>query len=206
MRRFQPLAFVVLSLVALAASAGKKTPLQPGKYKDWGPDIDKIEIVQTFSLNNYHRVVVEDLDTKDVPLPDRDDNTYHAVKEILANADDPFGGGVAGGLEDTGIKVTSKLRSESTPALIIRGKVTQMDPGSQSARYWVGFGAGAARATVEIEVVDAQTKQVLLRITQERRSGVGRAGGDYDEVMERNLIAVGNDIGAALMEFYSEKR
>jgi hypothetical protein len=76
-----------------------------------------------------------------------------------------------------------------------------MDPGSQAARYWGGFGAGAARTEVEGEVVDARTGKALLRFRQERRSGVGMFGGDYVKLMQRNLRTIGEDLAGVLRRF-----
>jgi hypothetical protein len=102
--------------------------------------------------------------------------------------------------------VEPKVSIDSSPAksagtLIIRGKVLAMDPGSKAARYWAGFGAGAAKAKIEGEIVDAKSRQVLARFTQERRSGVGMMGGDYQELMQRNLNAIGEDVANILKAF-----
>lgn len=90
---------------------------------------------------------------------------------------------------------------KSAGTLIVRAKVLNMDPGSRAARYWAGFGAGAARAELSGEVVDAATGKVLLRFQQERRSGVGVAGGDYVNLMNRNLRAIGEDVALILSAF-----
>jgi hypothetical protein len=49
--------------------------------------------------------------------------------------------------------------------------------------------------------VDAATGTVLLRFTQERRSGVGLFGGDYVELMNRNLVTIGQDLAGVLKAF-----
>jgi uncharacterized protein DUF4410 len=76
-----------------------------------------------------------------------------------------------------------------------------MDPGSRAARYWAGFGAGAARTKLVGEVADAASGKVLLRFTQERRSGVGMGGGNYIELMNRNLVTIGEDVAGVLKAF-----
>ena len=40
-----------------------------------------------------------------------------------------------------------------------------------------------------------------LRFTQERRSGVGLGGGSYVNLLNRNLRAIGEDLGAGLQQF-----
>ena len=45
------------------------------------------------------------------------------------------------------------------------------------------------------------TGKVLLKIDQERRSGVGAMGGDYVELMQRNLRAIGEDMALVFSKF-----
>ena len=54
---------------------------------------------------------------------------------------------------------------------------------------------------LEGEIVDAQSGAVLARFTQERRSGVGIAGGDYQELLQRDLNAIGEDVAGILKAF-----
>jgi len=84
--------------------------------------------------------------------------------------------------------------------LIVRGKVTMLEPGSRAKRMWVGYGAGASRAAISGEIVDGQTGEVLARFTQERRSAFDRLAG-YEEIMVRNIVAIGEDVGNLLKEF-----
>jgi hypothetical protein len=201
MKRFA--AVLLLAAVAAAPVAearGKKTSsTEPGKYKEWGPDIDEIEIVKSFKLADYLTIVVETLDTDETPLPEKDDNTYEPVKKVLASATEGFVQGLRGEV-DAKVEIAEKAKKNSG-TLIVRGTVENMDPGSKAARYWAGFGAGAARTRISGEIVDAKSGEVLVRFTQERRSGVGVMGGDYQELMQRNLNAVGKDIANLLKAF-----
>ncbi|HKO58811.1 MAG TPA: DUF4410 domain-containing protein [Thermoanaerobaculia bacterium] len=196
------LLMMLLAVVVAApmqARGKKQASTEPGKYKEWGPDIDQIEIVKPFRFADYKAVVVEPFDTSAAKLPDKDDNSYDEAKMVLAGT----AVGLAQGLRAS---VTQSVETDEKPAkeagtLLIRGKVTVMDPGSRAARYWAGFGAGAARTEIEAEVIDAATGETLLRFTQQRRSGVGVYGGDYQELMKRNLNAIGEDVGAMLRMF-----
>lgn len=206
---------LVLSLIFLLISSGalfargKAAPTAPGKYKDWNGEVDELEIFTSFKLADFDRIIVEPLDTSATPLPEKDDNTYAPVRNVLAVVSRPFAAGLEGGIAEKPEKpeiVLAQRRAEpgekaEPGTLVVRGKVTTMDPGSRAARYWAGFGAGAARTEIAGEVVDAATGKVLLRFLQERRSGVGSAGGDYTELMERNLVTIGNDLGAVLLHF-----
>jgi hypothetical protein len=121
------------------------------------------------------------------------------VKKVLASATEGIVQGVRGEV-DTKVTIEQK-EPKSAGTLIIRGKLTELDPGSKSARYFAGFGAGAARVKIEAEIVDAASGEVLARFEQERRSGVGVMGGDYQELMQRSLNAVGEDIANLLKAF-----
>lgn len=209
-RIYLVLALALLLLPAGASFArGKAAPTAPGKYKGWDGEVDKLEILASFKLSDFDHIVVEPLDTSATPLPEANDNTYAPVKNVLAVVTRPFAGGLAGGIGERPERpevVLAPRRAEpgekaEPGTLVVRGKVTLMDPGSQAARYWAGFGAGAAKTEISGEVADAATGKVLLRFVQQRRSGVGAAGGEYENLMERNLVQIGNDIGAVLLHF-----
>ena len=183
--------------IAVADLAAKKAPTVPGKYAEWGPDIDSIEIVKTFKFADYAKVVVEPLDGSATPKPE-DQDMVAKVEKVAAGATAPFLEGVKKGIPNAAL-------ASATPAsgLIVRGKITTLDPGSRAKRVWVGYGAGAARTAIEGEIVDAKTGQVLVRFTQERRSGIERfgRGSSYEEIMKRNLTAIGEDVANLLKEF-----
>jgi len=201
MKKLASLFLLAVALVAPASYArGKKAaPTAPGTYKEWGPDIDRLEVVKTFHFGDYTQVVVEPFDTDSVQLPDKDDNSYDAARKVVSSATEGFVQGLRGSIEP---KVSlSEKSGKSEGTLLVRGKVLEMDPGSKAARYFAGFGAGAARTKIEGEIVDGHTGEVLARFTQERRSGVGMMGGDYQELMQRNLNAIGEDVAAILKTF-----
>jgi hypothetical protein len=198
-RRIVVLLLIAVFALPLMARGKKSNSTEPGTYKEWGPDIDRIEIVETFKFSDYSKVVVEPFETDGVKLPEKDDNTYEPVKKVLASATEGFVQGLRGSV-DAKVSIDEKA-PKTAGTLIVRGKVTSLDPGSKAARYWAGFGAGAARAGVECEIVDAKSGKVLVRFEQERRSGVGVMGGDYQELMQRSLNAVGEDTANLLKEF-----
>lgn len=196
------IAVCCLSIATPALFAGRKgkAKTEPGSYREWGGEIDEVEVVQKFDLKDYDKLVIAPLDTADTPLPEKKDNTYAPVKQVLASPNDSF----LAGLKDELSSKTLAIRegeNGGSGALIVRAKIDEMDPGSQAARYFAGFGAGAARTKITGEIVDAKTNQVLLRFTQERRSGVGMMGGDYVSLMNRNLKAIGEDLAFILNSF-----
>lgn len=192
---------LALSLFAVpggASARSKPAPTAPGRYTDWGGDIDELEILAPFRLGDYDRVVVEPLDVSATPLPEPNDNTYLPVRRVLARAAEPFVEGLA---ELQQPVLVGRVRRPEGGALVIRGRVLKMDPGSQAARYWAGFGAGAAKTEIAAEVVDSRTGEILLRFHQERRSAIGNLGGGYDELLGRNLWTIGRDLGDVLLHF-----
>jgi hypothetical protein len=195
------IALCVVSTSSPLFARGKKkaSATEPGTYKEWKDEIDELEIVQSFKLSDYSRIVIAPLDTDETPLPEKGDNTYHPVKQVLADPDDAFIEGVRNEMEGS-LKV-EKGSKGGPGALLVRARIEEMDPGSQAARYFAGFGAGSARTKIVGEIIDGGTKEVLLRFEQERRSGVGVAGGDYVSLMNRNLEAVGEDLALIFNSF-----
>ena len=196
------LIFLLASGVAFAGkkNKGKKAPTEPGTYTEWNEDLDRVEIVQTFAFSDYGRLVVGTFDTENTPLPEEEDNAYDPVVKGARRRRGSAGRGAAqGALREFDI-ATGDAGSEAG-TLVLRGEVLEMNPGSRAARYWAGFGAGAAGVKLEGEVVDAASGEVLLRFTQERRSGAGVGGGKYDKLLERSLSAIGRDLGAGLQRF-----
>jgi hypothetical protein len=193
-------ALALLFVLTLPTFAGRKASTKPGTYEDWGPDIDKIEIVKTFQRSAYGKIVVLKMDVSSV-AEKGDADLADKVDSVLGEATGPFVEGIAS--EADKLEVAEGAPTTEAGTLIVRTKVTTMDPGSRSKRMWVGYGAGAARAAIEGELVDAASGDVLVRFTQERRSGIERfgRGSSYEEIMKRNLVAVGEDVGNLLNEF-----
>jgi len=196
-----------LSCIALAAViavpvvAAKKAPTAPGTYKAWGPDIDELEIVRTFDASDYSNVVVQPLDVSATPRPE-DADLVEKVSNVLSKAAEPFAEGIAKNASSLEVS-TEEGKAAARGTLIVRGRVTLLDPGSRSKRLFIGYGAGAGRAAIKGEIVDAATGEVLLRFTQERLSWQERfgRGSSYEEIMKRNLHAIGKDVANILKAF-----
>jgi hypothetical protein len=190
----------LLLAISLSGLAAKKVRVEPGQYEAWGPDIDKIEIVKTFKLANYAKLVVVPIDVSSV-AERGDADLAEKVDAVLAKATETFLEGIRDKMKS--LEISESDPSDSAGSLILRTKVTVMDPGSRSKRMWVGYGAGAARTAIEGEVVDAKTGEVLVRFKQERRSGIERfgRGSSYEEILKRNLVAIGRDAANLLNVF-----
>ncbi len=201
--RFQILPAFCLALAFSCAPsstrAAKNQSTNPGHYTDWH-DVDEVTIAQPFQLKNYARVVVEPLDTRNASLPEAKDNSYAAVKEALAASTEPFAAGLREKLSGANVQVQVG-RGGGAKALLVRARITKSDPGSQAARYFGGFGAGAAKVGIAGEIIDASSGKTLVRFTQERRSGVGMFGGGYRALLDRSLKQIGGDVAGLLRAF-----
>ena len=197
-------AALLFVLAPLALARGNAKPsTEPGSYKDWGPDIDQMEIVKSFKAGDYSRIVVVPFDTSKAALPDAKDRSYNSVKSAV----DGYTETLTEALRDEvkgKIKVeTAQSAPKSAGTLILRGTLVDISPGSRAKRYLVGFGAGAAGSKMTGELVDARTGAVLLRFTQERRSGGTWkvAGGSDVQIMRDSIHATGEDIAHILEQF-----
>jgi hypothetical protein len=185
---------LALSLEAAPPSSGAA---KPGRYTDFH-DVDEVTIVQPFQLANYKTVVVAPVDTRNAPLPPEKDNSYADVKTALATSTELFVQGMqqkAGGLQ------VRSGQSGGADALLVRTRITKSDPGSQAARYWGGFGAGAVKVGMTGEIIDGRSNKVLVRFTQERRSGFGMFGGGYRDLLHRTMKQIGGDVANLLKAF-----
>jgi Domain of unknown function (DUF4410) len=190
-----------LSLPAGAGAEGKGSTA-PGKYTSWGEmDFDEIEIVQAFKFADYTGVAVAPLDVSKVP--ERTDNEAKNVKEAVATVDQPFLEGLKKGVASYSKKTEVQAGAGSGHALLIKGTVLELDPGSKAARAFAGYGAGATRAKITGEVVEADTGKVLLRFTHEKRagSGFGFAGGGSKKLMLKSAEHIGEDLGKVFKAF-----
>ena len=186
------LSVVAAFICGLAAAA--PAPATPGTYHDWH-DVDQVTIIQPFNASAYNQIAVESFDSAGVKLPDPNDNTYRAVQLAIRTIKPAFMQGVA--------QKARRKAGANAPGktLVIRARLTKIDPGSQAARYFVGFGAGAVKIAIAGDIIDAASGKVLVRFAQERRSGFGAFGGGYAALFERTARQIGGDVGELINAF-----
>src|ERR1044072_7897006 len=134
--RFFSLIVSAMAMVTCSVASARHEPTTPGTYHDWH-DVDEVTILQPFNASSYSQIAVESFDSVGVKLPDPKDNTYRAVLLAMRSMKPAFMEGVAKNAKRK-VGVTSSAKT-----LVIRARLTKIDPGSQAARYVVGFGAGA---------------------------------------------------------------
>jgi hypothetical protein len=169
-----------------------------GKFEDWD-DLDIVEIKQLFKLDDYATVTVEPFDTKDVELPEQDDNTFKFVVEARDAFNERIFESIKDELEDK--PVNNKMNKELGKVLLVRGKVLVMNPGVKSLRMFVGVGAGHGGIQIQSELVDQETNTVLATLNQKRLSGGGWLGGSYDGMLEDLTEELGEDVASLIDHF-----
>jgi hypothetical protein len=200
-RNFALFCFVLgsLNLTLSENAAASKGTTTPGTYRDWNGDIDEVTIMQPFRLDSYNDIAVESFDITKVPLPNPKENTHAAVQSALGTIKPAF---IEGFLQNLRRKpgAANTVRGKGQ-TLVIVVRLTKLDPGSQAARYFGGFGAGAVKVEMTGDVVDARSRKVLVRFKQERRSGFGVFGGGYGDLFIRTAHQIGGDVAGLLNAF-----
>ncbi len=192
---------IILCIFFLAcATTSTTTSKSPGKYSKWNGFIDELEIVNSFAITSYSKIIILPLDTSAVPLPDKSENTYEPLTKMISHVDQTFREGVSVGLKD--LKNVSLETSPSPPSeagvLLIQAKVFEMNPGSRALRYFVGFGAGKTVVGIQGDVMDARSGQVQLKFKHARASSFGVFGGEYEKFLSDDTRDVGEDVGKML--------
>ncbi|MEA5115796.1 MAG: DUF4410 domain-containing protein [Geobacteraceae bacterium] len=173
--------------------------------KDWKNLIDSFVLIHDFNVADYTKIAVARLDTSATPLPPKDENTYKPTYLVLKASSDIFLMGMKGAFMDAKYPIEpvplEGMGKTEGKVLVIRGKVTEMNPGSRALRYWVSFGAGQSRVEISGEVADAESNAVLARFVHARSSGIGTWGGDYEKFLTDDTRDVGEDVGKMLLLF-----
>ena len=85
----------------------------------------------------------------------------------------------------------------SVEHLVLTGSITELNPGSQAARAWIGFGAGKSKVCVKGSVSD-QAGNTLAEFSHCRK---GLGWGDSGAQMEDSAVRVGDSIAKFLTEW-----
>jgi hypothetical protein len=84
-------------------------------------------------------------------------------------------------------------------ALILRGKLEQIDPGSMALRIWIGMGSGLPNVRITGEIIDAKSKETLIRFERDRVGALRKAG--YDEALDHCFEVLADDVEYLLNVF-----
>jgi hypothetical protein len=197
--RFCFLVGVFTSALLVDAAAASRGTTTPGTYRNWNGDIDEVTILQPLRLDAYNDIAVESFDVTKVTLPNPKENTHEAVRSALSSLKPAFLEGFQKNLRRKPGGPNPVRGKGQTLVVVVR--LTKLDPGSQAARYWGSFGAGAVKIEMTGEFVDASSRKILVRFKQERRSGFGMFGGGYGELFARTARQIGGDVADLLNAF-----
>jgi hypothetical protein len=209
-RRTGALSAALVLLVAVVSGCGpNNSPAEsrkalpdrfPAIVNNWKNRVERVEFQQDFSLDDYRELVFLPLDTSQAPLPPND-NTLEPAKQALARSTTVISHAVERRLTSIPVTVATSAGHPAGNVIVLRGAITEMNPGSRAARYWVSFGAGSAGTRISGELVDGPSGRTLLRFKHVRVSGGGSFGGDYDQLLDANMKGIGDDIGFLVSGF-----
>lgn len=100
-------------------------------------------------------------------------------------------------LRDAGFSnvVLDEAAADSTEQhLTLTGRITDLNPGSQAARAWIGFGAGKSKVCIEGQISDEAGK--LIGNFSHCRSGLG--WGNSGDQMESSAARIGDNVALFL--------
>ena len=103
-------------------------------------------------------------------------------------------------LRDAGfsnIVLDEEAATSSQKNLTLTGSFTDLNPGSQAARAWIGFGAGKSKVCIEGRVSDS-SGDVLAEFSHCRK---GLGWGDSSAQMASSAVRVGDSIATFLTEW-----
>ena len=92
-----------------------------------------------------------------------------------------------------------KLPQEESPdALLLEGAVVECNPGSRTARYLVGFGAGKAACAVVCEVYEPDNPNPCIRIYVRDTGSMGSFGGNSAAMLNHIMSQIATRLATTL--------
>jgi hypothetical protein len=167
-------------------------PVAPQAVGDLKPEIEDADaglvgIRAHFLPKQYPAIVISPLQVSSSEI--KDDEDARLAKDMAAYFQTQLvlklqRAGIFTKVIDAG--VSTELPSKMN-VLRLEGEMTTLTEGNQALRYFVGFGAGAAKAQIETRLVDLQSRRVELITADRRAAGVGIFGGDSRQFVTEGL-------------------
>ena len=89
-------------------------------------------------------------------------------------------------------------QKDSPDVLLIEGAVVECNPGSRTARYLVGFGAGKAAGAVVCEIYEPGKPNPCMRIYARDTGSMGTFGGDSVLMLNNIMTVLGTRLATSL--------
>jgi hypothetical protein len=190
----------ILIAAILLAAAADPSPVQTVK----GGILDEIKLY-TAKLPETKAAVIR-------PFSAGDEDITQGEKKDETKKMQPIAPGVlaeqfVAKLKPMGPFAEVAVLTGDTPAdaIVVEGRFREMDPGSRTKRYLVGYGAGKSGVTVEGTVKSADGT-LLATFTQRRVGVMGLAGGDSMDKLREDTKAIGEDIAKFLSAWGNGKK
>lgn len=151
------------------------------------PDANLVGIVEGFTVKAYTVLLVEPFRVDTTQIKDEEDSRLAKDMSAYLQAQ------LLKRLQATAIfaRVVDGAAAGASPAgekvLRLQGEIPRLTEGSQALRYFVGFGAGAAKAQIETRFVDAASGQLQMITVDRRAAGMGIFGGDSRQFLTESM-------------------
>jgi hypothetical protein len=200
MKKLLSLLFLTMSLSAVGAAHSAGSLPKPEKFDD--EEIFASERLRT----KYSRIVVQDYSTEGAEIQNIDEGEQKMLEESKKE--------IVKALTESTVKYLKKggkfksVESNKVPegnTLVLQGKFTRFNGGVGAAKWFLGFAAPKSTKTnisIEAELVDASTKQVLAKIKDVRSGGEGNTLGSRN--MTGAFIVQAKDEGEELADFIEQ--
>lgn len=149
-------------------------------------DAGLVGIAPGFSPKGFDTILVEPFTVAAGEIKDADDITL--AKDMSAYLQTQLlvklkaAGIFARVVDATGAKPAAGER-----ALRLSGDIARLTEGSQALRYFVGFGAGAAKAQIEARLVEQPGNEVRIVTADRRAAAMGIFGGDGRQFITQSM-------------------
>lgn len=126
---------------------------------------------------------------------------HRDIAELLAESAPPLlAADIVEVMRETGfsnVVLGNGEESAASSPYLLSGRFTVLNPGSQAARAWIGFGAGESRVCVEGRLADGS--DTTLGTFSHCRKGLG--WGKSDNQVEASATRIGDSIALFMLEW-----
>ena len=193
MRRLSVFTVFVLGIVLLAGcGAHRMTPVDARPVGDVRAEMEdadggQVGLAPDFKPAAYRVIVLQPFEVSASEIKDQED--ARLAKDMAAYLHAQLlrrlqAAGIFAKVIDATV---SAVPTSDERAVRLQGQISRLTEGSQALRYFVGFGAGAAKAQIETRLVDAQSQRVVMITADRRAAGMGIFGGDGRQFVTESM-------------------
>jgi hypothetical protein len=207
---FRLLVLLLLATASAACGAHRMTPVDVRGTATLMPDVEdadggNVGMAPGFTPKGYEAIVIEPFTVAPGEIKDEDDIRLAKDMSAYLHAQ------LVNKLQASKIFARVIDASTSPPAtgprfLRLQGDITRLTEGSQAMRYFVGFGAGAAKAQIETRLIEQPSGQVQLVTADRRAAGMGIFGGDGRQFVTESMDQMADGLVKLLARLVSGGR